>query len=395
MPPPWQIWCCCCSQHRFVVRGCSCGVFGAGSGHLGLDVPAALKASCPGSPPLAGGESAFGHQGVTGGSWCPPTGQAGGAAPSAGFCSTAAPAASSGTVPGVLGLMYRLADCPLFCPWPSPLSLLGTVGWPRCCLAAGAAEAAPCGCWGATGGPQSLWTGRAGAGEPQIGTGGSAQASAAVALPGACAVGQVGAAPVGAFGSTGAAQQQLPGPLSLRLLPALWVKAFADITALVPLLQRCKGVAVLPGWSSEWDLDPHDGHFGTELHLVSADGALEAENACTHSLSLDAAPVEPGVTAGWAHHGVVGLAVPHRVHADDADGVLLRSCLHCLLRAVLPAEGPVLPKELGDAFSLRGAGEMEAAFTACLRAGDGGPSLATNEALLLGCPLDCVLYILQ
>ena len=37
-------------------------------------------------------------------------------------------------------------------------------------------------------------------------------ASTAGALPGACSVGQVGAAPVGAFGSTGAAQEQLPGP---------------------------------------------------------------------------------------------------------------------------------------------------------------------------------------
>ena len=55
---------------------------------------------------------------------------------------------------------------------------------------------------------------------------------------------------------------------------------------------------------------------------------------------LDAAPVEPGVFARRAHHGAVGLSVPHEVQADEAGGVLLRSRLHCLLRAVLPAEGP-------------------------------------------------------
>ena len=55
---------------------------------------------------------------------------------------------------------------------------------------------------------------------------------------------------------------------------------------------------------------------------------------------LDAALVEPGVFARWAHHGAVGLSLLHMVQADEAGGVLLRSRLHCLLWAVLPAEGP-------------------------------------------------------
>ena len=54
---------------------------------------------------------------------------------------------------------------------------------------------------------------------------------------------------------------------------------------------------------------------------------------------LDTAPVEPGVFAGRAHHGAVGLSVLHRLQADDAGGVILWSCLHLLLWAVLPAEG--------------------------------------------------------
>ena len=54
----------------------------------------------------------------------------------------------------------------------------------------------------------------------------------------------------------------------------------------------------------------------------------------------DAAPVEPGLFAHRAHHGVVGRAVPHGLQADDADGVLRWSCLRCLPRAMLPAEGP-------------------------------------------------------
>lgn len=43
---------------------------------------------------------------------------------------------------------------------------------------------------------------------------------------------------------------------------------------------------------------------------------------------------------------------------------------------------PVEPKELGDASTLRGAGEMEAAVAAPLLAGDGGPALAADEAVL-------------
>ena len=55
---------------------------------------------------------------------------------------------------------------------------------------------------------------------------------------------------------------------------------------------------------------------------------------------LDAAPVEPGLYAHWAHHGVVGLFVPHGLQADDAGCFSLWICLHYLLRAVLTAEGP-------------------------------------------------------
>jgi len=54
---------------------------------------------------------------------------------------------------------------------------------------------------------------------------------------------------------------------------------------------------------------------------------------------LDAGPVEPCMFAGWTHHGAVRLFVSHGIHADDANGVLLWSCLHCLLRTVLLAEG--------------------------------------------------------
>ena len=43
---------------------------------------------------------------------------------------------------------------------------------------------------------------------------------------------------------------------------------------------------------------------------------------------------------------------------------------------------PVEPKELGDASALHGTGEMEAAVAARLVAGDGGPALATDEAVL-------------
>ena len=46
------------------------------------------------------------------------------------------------------------------------------------------------------------------------------------------------------------------------------------------------------------------------------------------------------------------------------------------------AEVPVLKKELGDTSTLHGTGEMEAAVAARLPAGDGGPALATDEAVL-------------
>ena len=52
----------------------------------------------------------------------------------------------------------------------------------------------------------------------------------------------------------------------------------------------------------------------------------------------------------------------------------------------LPGEAqlplPVVPKELGDASALHGTGKVEAAVAACLLAGDSGPALPTDEALL-------------
>lgn len=56
-------------------------------------------------------------------------------------------------------------------------------------------------------------------------------------------------------------------------------------------------------------------------------------------LFLDAAPVEPGLLACWARHGVVGLVL-HGAQADDAGAVLPWLSLEGLLCAVLPAEGP-------------------------------------------------------
>ena len=42
----------------------------------------------------------------------------------------------------------------------------------------------------------------------------------------------------------------------------------------------------------------------------------------------------------------------------------------------------MVPKKVGDTFPVRGAGQMEASFTAPLYACDGSPPLATNKALL-------------
>ena len=47
-------------------------------------------------------------------------------------------------------------------------------------------------------------------------------------------------------------------------------------------------------------------------------------------------------------------------------------------------EVPVLRKELGDASTFHGTGQMEAAVAARLAAGDGGPALATDKAVLEG-----------
>ena len=40
------------------------------------------------------------------------------------------------------------------------------------------------------------------------------------------------------------------------------------------------------GHQPGWDLDPEDVHLRPELHPVSADGTLEAQNASAHGLSL-------------------------------------------------------------------------------------------------------------
>lgn len=76
--------------------------------------------------------------------------------------------------------------------------------------------------------------GSTGAGALRVAAGGGAHASTAVTLPAVNSVAQVGAPSVGPFCSTGAAEEQLPGPIRLFLLPASWVKARADIAAPVP-----------------------------------------------------------------------------------------------------------------------------------------------------------------
>ena len=44
--------------------------------------------------------------------------------------------------------------------------------------------------------------------------------------------------------------------------------------------------------------------------------------------------------AHWAHQGVIGQAVLHRLKADEAVGAFWWSFVSVLLRAVLPTEGP-------------------------------------------------------
>jgi len=126
------------------------------------------------------------------------------------------------------------------------------------------------------------------------------------------------------------------------------------------------------GHQPDWDVDPQVDHFLNKPLSVTAERALEAAQPSTlgHSLQqkhkqgerepglvrlsacgahgmregegsyLEAGPVEPGVVAGWAHHGAVRPAVTHRLHADDAGRVLRWRCLHWLVWEVLPAEGP-------------------------------------------------------
>lgn len=55
---------------------------------------------------------------------------------------------------------------------------------------------------------------------------------------------------------------------------------------------------------------------------------------------LDAAPVEPGLPAAGAHHGVVGELVSYTLQANDAQGFPFLLRLHCLDWAVLLTEGP-------------------------------------------------------
>lgn len=90
--------------------------------------------------------------------------------------------------------------------------------------------------------------------------------------------------------------------------------------------------------------DPHGEHFHHEWLLVEATRASEAD-ASVQSQSLDAWPVEAGVLARGAPHGVVGDCVFHGVQADGAGVVSAWTWLQFLLRAVLPAEGPVRKME--------------------------------------------------
>ena len=102
-------------------------------------------------------------------------------------------------------------------------------------------------------------------------------------------------------------------------------------------------MSLMMGWEEEerplGDSNPHGEHLHHKPILVSAMQAAEAD-ASVDSLLLDAAPVEPGVLACWARHGVVGLLVLHGAQADDAGAVLPCLSLQGLLWAVLPAEGP-------------------------------------------------------
>lgn len=94
--------------------------------------------------------------------------------------------------------------------------------------------------------------------------------------------------------------------------------------------------------------DPHGEHFHHEWVLVQATRASEAV-ASVQSQSLDALSVEAGVLACRAPHGFVGDFVFHGVQADAAGVILAWTCLHCLLWAVLPAEGPVRKmEEMGE-----------------------------------------------
>lgn len=49
--------------------------------------------------------------------------------------------------------------------------------------------------------------------------------------------------------------------------------------------------------------------------------------------------MEPGVLARWAHHGAVGLGVVQQLGAEQALGAGLWVAVHCLLWAVVRAEG--------------------------------------------------------
>lgn len=93
--------------------------------------------------------------------------------------------------------------------------------------------------------------------------------------------------------------------------------------------------------------DPHGEHFRHKWLLVQATRASEAD-ASMQSQSLDALPVEAGVLACRAPHGFIGDSVFHSVQADAAGVVLAWTCLHCLLWAVLPAEGPVCEEDGRD-----------------------------------------------
>lgn len=116
------------------------------------------------------------------------------------------------------------------------------------------------------------------------------------------------------------------------------------------------------------DLDPQGRHFRQEFLPVITLGAPEAKQPSVESLLLqerdkqrergtaarhlpcprgtgrasylDAAPMEPGLPAVGAHQSLVGQLLLHVLQANDAGGLAVLACLHCLRWPVLLTEGP-------------------------------------------------------